>query len=211
MSSSSQSAVCLPRGQVESARREPLGRQVELAHPHRVLAAVREVHQAARIAGRRAVGALPHPIGPFRRRQRVEIQHRLPGRGRAGVALRRRAPPKPAHMGRILPEIIDRAADQFRGGDTIGGVDDREGLGMEHPIAGIALQHRQGAGILFFHPRQGARALDGLEPEIGVAGRVVHEGRLRMGGSGNGGEGRDDEGWAHGGFSPARPRLSSRR
>ena len=70
--------VLLALGQDEAALDESLSLQVELADRDRVLAAVRQVDQAAPLERPGALRALPHPIGFLGRGQRIEVEHRLP-------------------------------------------------------------------------------------------------------------------------------------
>ncbi len=177
----------LALGDDEAAVHEPLGRQVELAHRHGVLAAVRQVDQAAGLVRRQAVGALEHPVLALGLGQGVDVQQRLPlGLGRA-VRVQRRAAPDALRIGRVLPEIPQAFAQEADAGDAVGGGQDGLGLLTERLIAAVAGQGRQGlfirggdegAGLGAVHLFQRQMVVGGLDP-LGrqVAREVRRQGR----------------------------------
>jgi hypothetical protein len=112
-------------------------------------------------------GARPDPILALRFRQRVEIEQHLPTRLSLAVGLQGRPPPKALRIGRVLPEIIDRAATTRDVGDAVRPIPQR---GQDVPIPGEAFgtEPPQSCGRLRVDPKQSARAVDVLEPEIGI-------------------------------------------
>jgi len=180
-----------PRGplfamwQYETISDERAGACIELAHCHRVLTPVGERDHAPPLGGRRTVGPLPDPVRLLGACERIEIEHRRPlGRCRA-VAGERRAPPDPAHMRAVLPEVVQLAADELGVGDPVARLRDRERVAGERREARILLEHCRGLGVLGLHPRHGARAGLVLEPEEPVgrrrAGLNLSTGDARLG------------------------------
>lgn len=91
----------------EAVRDEAARLEVELADRHRVLASVGERDQATILAGLHTVGAVPDPVRLLRRGERVEVEHGRPLRRGRAVGGERRAPPDPAHVRLVAPEVVE--------------------------------------------------------------------------------------------------------
>ncbi|MNJ40241.1 hypothetical protein D3C77_351310 [compost metagenome] len=172
---------------------EGLGRQVELADRDGVLAAVRQVDQAAGLVRRQAVGALEHPVAALRLRQGVDVQQGLPLRRGAAVAVQRRTAPHALGIGRVLPEVADALAQEAGHGDAVGGGQDGLGLLAEGLIAPVAGQGRQGLFVRGRDKGLGLGAVDRLQRQMVVGGldplgrQVAREVRRRRGRGDDGG------------------------
>ncbi|MNS88163.1 hypothetical protein D3C72_1221270 [compost metagenome] len=198
----------LALGDDESALDEGLGGQVELAHDHGVLAAVRQVDQAAGLVRRQAVGALEHPVLALGLGQGVDVQQGLPlGLGGA-IAGQGRAAPDPLRVGRVLPEVAKALAEEADAGDAVGGRQDGFGLLAEGFVAAVAGQGRQGlvvrsgdegAGLGPVHLFQRQMIVGGLDPLGRQVAREVGRRRGRRGSGrvgwrqGQGGTGGEDQ------------------
>ena len=68
-------------------------------------------------------------------------------------------------MLRVLPEIGEAVAAKAGIGDAVGGIDDRQRVGLEPGIARVSLETRQAARVLLAHPAQRRLALDLLKPQ----------------------------------------------
>src|SRR5262249_40876189 len=78
---------------------------VELAHGHRVFAAVGERDHTATFGWIGTVRAAPDPVRLLGARERIDVEHRRPlWLGRA-IARERRAAPDAPHMRAVLPEV----------------------------------------------------------------------------------------------------------
>src|SRR5439155_23471884 len=84
--------------QAEPVRAKPPGPEVELAQFLRVLAAIRQGHEAAAIIGRQRHGALEDPIALLGCCERVDVDQALPLRIGGAERGERRASPRPADM-----------------------------------------------------------------------------------------------------------------
>ena len=167
--------------QHEAAVDEGAGGAVELADGHGVLAAVRQGDEAAGLLRRQAGRALVDPVLALGRGQGVEVEDGLPLRGVGAVAVQRRGAPDAAHMGRILPEIVDRAVVvETRRGDAVARLDDLQRLLVQALIARVAAQHAQRMLIVGIDPGHGALALDLFQPDVGVGRVRGGEGTLRQ-------------------------------
>ena len=200
--------VLLAVRQGEPAVHEAAGGEVELAHRHRVLAAVRQGEQTARLRRPLAGGAFPDPVGALGLGQGVEVQHGAPVRRRRGVVGDAGGAPEAADVVGVLPEVEHLAAEEVRAGNAVLGLGEFERLGVQAGVAGVAFQHLQRAGVLLVHPGQRAFAAYVLQPEVGVGGGGLGVGGLQRralgrrrrglgrgrGGGGGQGEGRKQEG-----------------
>src|SRR5262249_38469526 len=100
----------------------------------------------------------------------------VPGRLGLAVLLQRGAPPQAFWMRGVAPEIVEQAAAPRGAGNAVVGVEHvehRGAVGLEPRID----QRARGLGIARRDPFAHLRAVDLLEPEIGV-GRVG-EGHVR--------------------------------
>ncbi len=181
--------------QVEAAGDEGGGVEIELAHLDRILAAVGQRDQAALLERPKALCALEHPALALGLTQRVDVEHRGPGRAGVAVVGQRRLAPDAAQMLGILPEIIDRAMDEARRGDAVPGPGDGQRLVVEGRIMRIGLEQRGAGRIVRIDPLHRARRRDVLEPQIRIFGRRLGNGGEGQGDSGEQGEGKQ----AHGG------------
>ena len=98
--------------QRKAARYEPACDNIELTDCRRVFAPVREREQTETLLGPLAVGAMPDPVRFFARRKRIKVQHCCPCRRRGAIAGERCLAPDPAYVRRILPEVVERAANK---------------------------------------------------------------------------------------------------
>src|SRR6185312_5912699 len=122
------SDALLALGKDEAVVDEFVRPEVELADRDRVLATVGEVDQAAVFRWTHAIGALPHPVRLLRCRERVEVEHGFPVRMPARIIVDAGAPPDSADVVRVLPEIVDLAADKVARRNAILGLGDLQRL-----------------------------------------------------------------------------------
>ncbi|MNT21108.1 hypothetical protein D3C72_1564330 [compost metagenome] len=188
----------LALGDDKAALHEPLGGQVELADRHGVLAAVRQVDQAAGLVGSQAGRTLEHPVAAFGFRERVDVQQGLPLRRRGAIAVQRRAAPDALWVGRVLPEVAEAFAEEVDAGDAVGGRQDGLGLLAEGLVAAVAGQGRQGLfvrggdegpGLGPVHLFQRQMIIGGLDSLGRQVAREVRRGIGRRGGGGGIGRG----------------------
>ena len=195
----------LALGQHEAAGRridEALGGQVELADRHGVLAAVRQVHQAAVVGLGAAIGALPDPVLALGLGQGVDVDDRFPLRVGGLVGFEARTPPDAAHMVGVLPEVEHRLADEVGHGDPVLAGQDLQRLGLQAGEPCVARQDRQGLVVLGLHPGQAVGAFHRLQRQVGV-------GLLRVRCSGeHGGQGRGGTGAEQGHGAGRYPKIS---
>ncbi|MNE10008.1 hypothetical protein D3C80_1027030 [compost metagenome] len=176
-----------------SGRHEGLGGQVELAHDHGVLAAVRQVDQAAGLVRRQAVGALEHPVLAFSFRQGVDVEQGLPLRLVAAIAVQGRAAPDALGIGRVLPEIAQAFVQEADAGNAVGGRQDGLGLLAEGLVATVAGQGRQRLGVLGGDEGPGLDPVHLFQRQMIVGGpdplgrQVAREVRRRIGRGDGGG------------------------
>jgi len=163
--------VLLSLGQLEPARDEPGGRQVELADGDRVLSAVGKADETAPLRGPGAAHSLEDPVGLLGVRERVDVEDRRPF-GLAGlVGSASRAPQDSAHVIAVLPEIIDLVAAEAAVGNAVIGLGDLQRLVVILLVARVRLQDRLGLGIVAVDPVHRALARHILEPDVGIVGR----------------------------------------
>lgn len=153
----------------------PLERlEVELARDVGVRAAAGERHQRPAEVRPPHLRAVPHPALALGGAQRVEVEQRLP-RGVVGaVLLERGASPQPALVLGVAPEVVQVVAGAADHRDLGVGVEDLEHLPADLGEAGALGEAVQGVGVALAHPGQRVRALDVLEPCIGVGVHAPH-------------------------------------
>ncbi len=147
--------------------------QVELAHHGRVGAAPGQLDERAPVTGAQHRGALPHPVLALRLGQRVDVEDQLPVRVGPAVGLQRRAPPQPARVGRVLPEVVEVPVAPAHVRDAVVGVED-----LADPVAqlgepGRAGQLGDGLRVALPHPVQRSVPRDVLQPEVRVV--IAHD------------------------------------
>lgn len=91
---------------VETLFDEAFGNQIEFADFGGVTAVRRQLHQAITVFRRQRLRALINPILALRLAQRIDIQHRLPGRFGLAVLVQRGASQQATRVGLILPEVV---------------------------------------------------------------------------------------------------------
>ncbi|MNS39454.1 hypothetical protein D3C72_717360 [compost metagenome] len=171
--------------QVDAAFDKGFRHAVELADGHRILAAVRQGQQAVAFLGRQAGRALVDPVLALGRRQGVDVEDGLPGRGVGAIGVQRRAAPDAAHVLGVLPEVVDVAVvGEARRGDAVARLDQVQGLLMQGFITRIALQRAQRGRVVGLDPVHGALALDLFQPDIGVGRLAGRKARRGCGGGG---------------------------
>ena len=151
---------------------------VELAHHHRILAAVRERDQAAGLVGRQAVGTLPHPVPALRAGQGIDVEQGFPLGVRRPVGGQSRAAPDALGIARVLPEIADAVAQEAGARDAVGGGQDRLGLGAQGLVTGIAGQGGQRLAVLLGHEGHGLCAVDLFQRQMVVDGTNAGGGQV---------------------------------
>ena len=165
MSASSQLSSDLDDRREEAVLHEALGGKVELAELQRVAAVRRHGDQAAPIVRRQAIGIGKDPVRALGRRQRVEVDDRLPiGRGGL-VGGRRRAPPQSEIVFVVLPEIIDETTLDIAVGGIVARREQLE-CGVDIGIvARVAAQLGGGARILLGDPGHRLLAVALFQPQ----------------------------------------------
>ena len=177
----------------ETAVDPALGVQIELTGHIGVRTAARQRDQAAAVIGAQAVGAVPDPVLALGLVQRVEVDQDLPLRPGLAVLLQRRAPPQPAGVLLVAPEVVVPLALLVDAGDLVIGIVDGEQVGLEllelrrARLFGLVLR------VLLPDPLQRLGILHAFQPLVGIghlrllvrvhgAGRKAHrqrEGRHR--------------------------------
>ncbi len=117
---------------------------------------------------RQAAHPLEHPLGVARGRQRVDVEHRLPGRlvllelGQGGPAV------DAARVLVVAPEVVEIVAPLGDTGNPRLRIERRQRLPLKAGELGMRLEPLGGGGVLLLDPGHGALAVDLLEPEVGV-------------------------------------------
>ena len=162
--------VLLALRQHEAALREAVCTDVELAHGHRILAAVGEQEQAALFGRAYTICAVPHPVGLLRLREGVEVEHGGPhGRLRA-VTLEGCLAPDAANVRRILPEVEQRAGHELDVRYAVACLCHGERGLVELAETRILLEHFRGLVVLGFDPRHRAIAGEIFQPAEVIGG-----------------------------------------
>ncbi len=142
-------------------------RHVEFTHDRGVRAAAGQADQRTGVFGVDDAGAGPHPflvVGPA---QLVDVDQHIP-LGRVGaVAVQRGAPPQPAGVGRVAPEVVEVVAAADHVGNAGVGVEHLERLGA-HPFEILVAKARQRRLVARPHPIQRLVAGDVLEPQVRI-------------------------------------------
>jgi hypothetical protein len=98
--------AALGLGQSEAVRDKPPLAEIELTQHHGVAATAGQPQHGSVVRAGQGRGALPDPVLALVPRQGVEVDHDVPlGRGPA-VGLEGRAPPEPARVRRVLPQVV---------------------------------------------------------------------------------------------------------
>ncbi len=132
-------------------------------------AAARQGDQAAPVVRLQHVGAMPDPVLALGLGQRVEVEQHLPHRLGGAERRQRRPPPQAARMGGVAPEIVVAVAAADDVGQLGLGIEDLQHL-PAHPLELRRLGEAAGAlGVARPDPVEGLRAVDVLEPEVGIS------------------------------------------
>ena len=155
-------------GQDKAGLDEAQRGQVKFAHHAGVGATAREADQAALPVRRQHLHALPDPVLPLLAAERVQVEQRLPVRLRQAELRQRGAPPEPARVLLVLPEVVQPVTASADAGDAIGRIEQRA-----QPVAagrelGPRAQLGAGFGVALPHPVQCGLAQHGFEPGVGV-------------------------------------------
>ena len=178
-------------GQREAVRDEALGDHVELAHHLRIGAAARQRDEAAAVLRPEAAAAAPDPVLALGLAQRVEVDHRFPGRLGLAVLGQRGAPPQAALVLVVLPQVVEPVALAREERDAVLGVQHLQHLCADRRVLGPRGQLLLRRGIALAHPVQRLLALHVLQPQVGV---VLGRGRDRCGLGHGGVAGKREEG-----------------
>ena len=130
----------LASGQLEAVSDEFALFHIEFAHHRGVGAATRQFDQGQGVVGFDDFGARPHPVRIVNARQFIDVDDDVP-LGRLGaVAGQRRAPPQPARVLRVAPEVVQVVAAAPHIRDAGVGVENlqRFEAHLLEPIAGPA-------------------------------------------------------------------------
>ena len=162
-------------GQRETAFNEALLDGIELAHHVRIRATARQRDQAEPTLRPQALRATPDPVFAFAAAERIEIEHRLPGRRGLLVVGQRGAPPQAARLGFVLPEVVEPVAAPRDVGNAVLRVQHRQHPLVRDRVRGLGFEQRLRFGIARTHPGERLIALDLFEPEERVVcGDRVH-------------------------------------
>ena len=105
-------------------------------------------------------------------REFVDVEDDVPLRLLGAVALQRGAPPQPARVLRVAPEVVEVVAASAHVRDAGIGVEHFERLGA-HLLEAVAAELGERGLVVLAHPVQRVVAGDVLEPQVRVV--VVHE------------------------------------
>ena len=194
--------VLLALRQAESTRDKRAAHEIELAHRHRILAALGQGHETTSLLRAQARGAMPEPVRFLRGSDRIEIEYGGPRRRRLLVVRQRGAAPDTAHMVGVLPEINQLAGDKIRRRQAVLAEYDRLRLGVQRCVARILLEDAQRLAILRPDPVHRSGPIDILEPQE----RVVLCGRQC---AASGCAKRQQQNRPHGALSPSHQSLDS--
>ena len=159
-------------GQREAPVDEGLGDRVELAQHGRVGTAARQRDQHSFIRRRERHGAAPDPVLALGLRERIEVEHGLPGRRGLAVFGQRGAAPQAALVGLVLPEVVEVVAATRDLRDALLRVHHLEQTGADRLVLGPRLQDRLRMRVALANPGEGALAEHVFEPEVCVVGCV---------------------------------------
>ena len=149
---------------------------IEFAHHRRVRSAPRQRYQRPRMVGLDHVGAGPNPVLCVGARQLVDIDDYIPVGGLVAIARQGRAPPEPARVGRVSPEVIEVFAAAAHIGDSGVGVEYRQGVGA-HLLEPLVAELVGGGLIALTHPGKGSVTVDLFQPQVRVVGHARHSRR----------------------------------
>ena len=166
--------------QRETARHEGLLFQVELPHHVGISATAGERHEAEPILRLEHGGAMPDPVFPLLHRERIEVEHGLPGRLRLAVFVERRPPPQPLGVCGIPPDVVEAVADLRDHRNPLLRIEDAADPCLEGLEAVRAGQRRHACGVATANPFELLLARDVLQPKMRI-GRLVREGGCRHG------------------------------
>ena len=163
-------ALCL--GQCEAPVHKRLLLEVELPDDVGVGPAPRQRYQAGAVFGFEDRRAVPDPVLPFGLRQRVDIDHRLPGGLRRAVAVERGSPPQTLWVRGVPPQVVEVVADPRDERDPLLGVEDREESRFKCGEC-LPLGERLSAlGVSLADPLQLLLAHHVFQPEVWINGLI---------------------------------------
>ena len=168
-------------GKGEPAVDEFAGGHVEFPHDSGVRPAAGQADQGSGELGVDDVGAGPHPVLVIGVSKLIDVDQHVPVRAVAAVAVQRGAPPQPARVGGIAPEVVQIVAATAHVGNPGVGVEYLERFGAHalELLAGELGQRRLVAGA---HPVQRLLAEDVFQPQIGVDRLVTRHATHSYGG-----------------------------
>ena len=165
VSRSFQATSLLASGRVKPSFTNCLGLRVELADDVGVGAAAREGDQAP-VVGRLEPGrAVPDPVLLLGLGEGVEVEHRLPLRLRLAVLVERRAPPQPALVLLVAPEVVVELAALRDVGDLLLRIEDLEQAVVERLELRPLGQFGGGLRVALLDPRERLLAGHVFEPQ----------------------------------------------
>ena len=125
---------------------------------------------------RQSLRASEYPVFALGGGKRVEVQQHVPRRLAAPVILEARAPPEPARMHRVLPEIIEKPAPPGNVRNLVRPVEERgQRIAVQRELR--VPEARKRPRVLGFHPAKRAGAFDVFEPKMGIVIRVGWRGQ----------------------------------
>jgi hypothetical protein len=154
--------------EAEAALDEALGDRVELPILRRVGTTPGQADHAALVLGRQALCPFPDPVLGFCLGQRIEVDHRLPGRLVLDELIQRGAAPDAANVLGIAPEVVDLLAADGGRRDTVARVVDLEHLLVDLLVLRNRLEHRGVGGAALAGPLESLGVLDLLQPEMWI-------------------------------------------
>ncbi|EGJ74196.1 putative prolyl oligopeptidase [Streptomyces sp. Tu6071] len=155
-------------GDAETVGDELPPHEVEFAHLDRVAAAARQAHERPLPVRLAHDGTAPHPVDALGPGERVGIEQYLP-RGRVlAVLLGGGAPPQPAHVLGVPPEVVPAGAPSRRVGDAVARVEHLAHPCFERGEPGVLREGGLRLGVPLSHPGESRLALDVFQPQIRI-------------------------------------------
>ena len=143
---------------------------VEFAHDGGVGTATRQLDQGQGVVGLDDFGARPHPVLVIGAAKCIDVDDDVPLRLFGAVAGQRGAPPQPARVLGIAPEVVQVLAATPHIRDARIGVEHLQRLGA-HLLEPVAAELGESGLVVLAHPVQRVVAGDVLEPQIGCRPR----------------------------------------
>ena len=129
--------------------------------------------RASLYSGLQRLGSMPDPVLLLFLAKGVEIEHDFPvGLGLA-VLLERGAPPEPARVLGVAPEVVVKRAELLDGRDAGVGVEDLEDALLERLEPLGSGQLARALGVPFLDPGERLSPSDLFEPLVGIVGLIA--------------------------------------